>query len=375
MTTINISAPINTLGYGIVGLNTLLAMERLGREPALWPIGTIESPERHHEVLRRALDRQAFYNPKAPSVRIWHQFALAEHVGKGPHCGLPIFELNRFMPNELHHLLAQDIIFAPSEWAGQVLEDNGVPPDRIAYAPFGVDREVFAPPVGGSEAQTITGNPTIFLNCGKWELRKGHDILAEAFCKAFMPSDNVRLVMNCFNPCFRDAAQMKRYNDQWVGLYKTSQIGDKIDIVQGRLPSQTDVALLMAAADCGVFPSRAEGWGLESAEMLAMGKHVILTNYAGHTEYANADNSLLINIDRLEDAHDGIWFDASRSAWGGKPGQWAELGEAQVDQLVEHMRCVHRRKQEGLLGINQAAIDSMARFTWEETAREIVSVL
>jgi len=365
---INITAPINQLGYGIVGLNITLAFERLGHTPALWFLGNVEAPIQCHDTLRAIVQRTAFYNPKAPSLRIWHQFDLAQHVGRGPHCAYPFFELTRLKKAEVHHLAAQDIVFAPCHWAGEVMVANGVPEDRVRYAPPGVDQSIFRP------VEHVEPGTTTFVNIGKWEVRKGHDILIEAFEKAFTPTDNVRLVMNCFNPCFRTKEELERYNDQWVSLYKNSRLGDKVFVYEQRLPTQRDVALLMASADCGVFPSRAEGWNLEAAEMLAMGKHVILTNYSGHTEFANESNARLIHIDRLEDAHDGVWFDAKSPHWDGKPGHWAELGERQVDQLVEHMRSIHRLKQEGQLKVNTAGIETMKRFTWENTAAKMVAV-
>jgi glycosyltransferase involved in cell wall biosynthesis len=375
---INLLAPINSLGYGVCGLNIALALERAGAEPALWPLGPVEAPPEAHDALRRMVGRQASYDVKAPSLRLYHQFDLAQHVGKGPHCAMPIFELNQFKPNELHHLKSQDVVFANSHWAGEVLRDNGVPEGNIFFSPLGVDTSVFRfnPYMMDKD---LPGKPTVFLNVGKWELRKGHDVLLEAFNRAFEPTDNVRLVMNCHNPCrsilIRSDEDSQKYNDDWMRSYFTSKMRPKIHFTPGRLPTQADVAALMESADCGVFPSRAEGWGLESAEMLAMGKHVIITNYSAHTEYADETNAHLIQIDRLEDAHDGHWFDATDPSWNGTPGQWAELGESQIDQLVEHLRRVHRLKQEGKLRPNLAGVESMKRLSWDNTAAEILGVL
>ncbi len=246
----------------------------------------------------------------------------------------------------------------------------------------GINRKVFVTPLGvDHEIFSLTPLPkttvTTFLNMGKWEVRKGHLELSAAFDKAFEPEDDVLLLLHCHNVCFRDATQARHYNEQWERLFMQSKMGraGKIKITQGRLPDHQAVTALMAKADCGVFPARAEGWNMEAAEMLSMGRHVILTDYAAHTEFADRANSLLIEVDRLEDAHDGIWFDAEAAEWEGKPGRWAALGDRQMDQLVWHMREVHRKKQQGELAVNVDAANFMRRFTWQNTARTILEGL
>jgi glycosyltransferase involved in cell wall biosynthesis len=351
----NLAAPINSLGYGVVGLNVAIALERLGHEPALWPIGEVEAPAEHHAALGRALARRESFDARAPSLRISYAADLAERVGSGPHGGLPVFELNRMSPGELAQLRALDIVFVASGWAKRVLTDNGVAESRVAVAPFGVDRDIFRFVEPGGRGTTV------FLNVGKWEMRKGHDVLAEAFSKAFTRADDVRLELVPASP-FSSEEESR----QWAGVYLDSPLAEKVRIFE-RLPSQRDVAAVMAQADCGVFPYRAEGWNLDLAEMLAMGKNVIATRYSAPTEYLSADNARLIEIDRLEDAVDGKWFHGQ--------GQWAELGDAQVEQLVEHMRAVHRLKRAGELRANIAGRDTMARFTWDETVRRLTAAL
>jgi glycosyltransferase involved in cell wall biosynthesis len=353
---INITAPVNSLGYGIVGLNIVVGLERLGHETAFWPIGAIEALEEHAPLLGRALARRERYSARAPSLRISHQRDLTHHVGKGPHCGLPIFELDRFDAAERHQLSAQDLLFVPSRWAKQILIDNGISEQRIHVAPFGVDHDIFR------FSDRVEPGATVFLNVGKWEARKGHDVLAEAFNRAFSRNDDVRLILLTPNP-FNAAGESLA----WAEVYRNSPMGGKVQIIEERLPTQRHVADLMAQADCGVFPFRAEGWNLDLAEMMAMGKNVIATNYSAPTEYLTAENARLIETDRLEDALDGKWFHGQ--------GQWAEFGDAQVEQLVEHLRAVHRLKQSGELRPNVEGRDTMARFTWNDTIRRITSAL
>lgn len=370
---LNFTSPLNHLGYGLAGTNIAVQLKKLGVNLALWEIGPRELSPSHWETLRPAFDEQQFFDPSAPSVRLYHQFNLAQHIGKYLHCGFPIFELDRFRPVELHHLKVQDRLLVTSGWAKSVLEASGFERDWVYIVPLGVDPEVFVP----DERYVVVNHsgPTVFMNIGKWEYRKGHDVLIDAFNQAFEPNDNVRLVMHCHNPCFQDPQRGRDYSAQWERYCRLSKMCDKILLTDGRLPDSRAVAALIATADCGVFPSRAEGWNLEAGEFLAMGKQLIVTNCSAHTEFCNSENSKLIDCDQMEEAHDGIWFRADAPDWQGKPGKWASLGQPQVDQLVAHMRDVHRIKQERGVVVNHAGIETMKHFTWENSARALISAV
>ena len=350
-----------------MSLNILKAFSRVQCEVACWPLGGgADAPPEDHQMIQQAFARTKFFDKNAPCLRIYHQFSMAEMVGKGLHCGFPIFELDKFTEVELHHLRSLDLVFAPSHWAAQVLRANGI--ENVAIAPFGVDRAIFnemkpttavVPREDGTESLPLANhtvhNATIFLNIGKWELRKGHDILCRAFNRAFEPSDDVGLIMHCHNPFL----ERNGGNDQWKSFYLNSPMGraGKIMVLPGRLPAQQNLAALMHQADCGVFPSRAEGWNCPLMEMMSCGKPVITTDYSAHTEFCNGQNSILLPVEATEVAEDGIWFHGQ--------GSWASLGDHQLDLLVDAMRRVHGMKQQGILRRNDAGIETAKRFSWE----------
>lgn len=362
---LNLLTPINRLGYGIVGLNILRALGRLGHRVAVWPIGAIDVPNEDVAVVKEAIDRTHLFDANAPCLRIWHQFSLAERVGRGPYAALPIFELDRFTNQEVHHLKSVDFVCSPSHWGERILREAGV--EATWLTPFGVDRTIFNElpthekvlylPHGDGFINTPEGFTT-FVNCGKWEVRKGHDFLLQAFNAAFTPADKVRLVMNCSNPFGGDA--------EWRGRYLTSPLGraGKITVLSHRLAEQANVAALFHKCDVGVFPARAEGWNLDLLELLSCGKQAIATNYAGHTQFCTKENCRLISVAGLEKAEDGIWFKGQ--------GNWAALGADELEQLVVHLRECHRLKQEGKLAVNQAGIDTAKDFSWDRTAEAII---
>ena len=350
MSKINLMAPINPLGYGVVGLNVCKELSK-NTSISLFPIGNPEvTTQEDAELIQELLKNQPAFDAKAPCLRVWHQFSMAEQIGNGLRCGFPIFELDAFNENEIHHLNSLEKIFVCSQWAKEVVVN--VVGDRFEddcyVAPLGVDRNIFF------EDSTDTGEETRFVNIGKWEFRKGHDVLVEAFDKAFETTDNVKLYMMNHNPFLN-----QEQDREWVDLYKNSKMGEKIEMLP-RVSTHQEVANIMRQMDCGVFPSRAEGWNLEAIEMMSCGKEVITTDYSAHTEFCTKENSYLIEIDKKESAYDGIWFHGQ--------GEWAEMGSSQIEQLVEHMRAVHEKKKQDKKILNLDGIETAKKFSWEKTA-------
>ena len=349
---INLVAPINSLGYGVAGYNILTTFYAIDDSITLYPIAPPE-PEFETPVVKTAIENQKEPALNRPCVKIWHQHDLHTRVGRGIYVGFPIFELNEFNQAEITSLHHCDKIFVCSEWAKEVVVNNTNFTDQDVYVvPLGVDLNIFQP------STPLSRPATIFFNCGKWEKRKGHDVLLDCFNSAFGVEDNVELWMMCDNPFIGEQ------NQKWQNLYKTSPLGAKIRMIPRR-QTHKDVYNIMVQTDCGVFPSRGEGWNLELLEMMACGKHVIATNYSAHTQFCSEDNCRLVNIDNLETAYDGVFF-------SGKIGLWAEISDVQKEQIVSHMRSVHQIKQQNGLPINYAGVKTAEKFSWENSVREMI---
>tara|TARA_Y100000592_G_scaffold99967_1_gene177998 strand:- start:5383 stop:6483 length:1101 start_codon:yes stop_codon:yes gene_type:complete len=358
---LNLTAPINDLGYGVAGLNILKHLVKEGVIVSYWPIG---EPTVHEEndanIIRHCIQTAEMFDAECPSLRIWHQHDMAQHIGSGKRIGFPIFELDKFTDIEKHHLASLDGILVCSNWAKSIIEKE-VPSmkAKIGVVPLGVDSSIFKP------TDTPANKNTVFLNIGKWEIRKGHDVLIEAFNEAFNEDDDVELWMMNHNPFLTEEQER-----EWHYLYLNSKLGSKIKILP-RVRKHSEVASVMAHADVGVFPSRAEGWNLEALEMMSMGKYVILTNYSAHTEFATQINSKLIDIDETEDAYDGIWFHGQ--------GQWASIGDKQVKQLITSMRSLHECKasdiENGRRNKNERGIVTAKEFSWENSAKKVINYM
>ena len=119
MEKLNLIAPINTLGYGVVGTNLLKYLSKQ-INIALFPIGNVDIPRSEdipiiHNAINTANQFEDFTN--APSLKVWHEFALADRIGNGPSFAFPFFEINKFDQRRINHLNSVDNVIVASKWA------------------------------------------------------------------------------------------------------------------------------------------------------------------------------------------------------------------------------------------------------------------
>ena len=356
---LNLMAPINQLGYGVASLNILKALQAEDVEVSFFPIGQPQVvTQEDAEAVKRGMEAAKLFDVTAPCIRVWHQHDMSQFVGRGKHIGFPIFELDTFNDLEKHHLMACDELMVCSKWAKQVcLDQLYMSPNGHVYldadakvhvVPLGVDAELFPP------AAARQDDKTIFFNCGKWEIRKGHDILIKAFKKVLEHGENAELWMMCSNP-FNSPEEENR----WRQTYDHPQVK-----LIPRMETQQEVYNIMSQVDCGVFPSRGEGWNLELLEMMAAGKHVVATEYSAHTEFCNEENSYLLPISDVEPAFDNKWFFGQ--------GNWGKIDDTEVDMLTKLMqRFIKLSKGK----VNTSGIETARKFSWQNTAKEIIKCL
>lgn len=352
---LNLNCPINTTSYGYVSSYFMKGLISFGNEIMHIPIGPNTPDVDIAPHIGEVLSRPGFFND-ADCLKIWHQNDLMQFFGSGRKIGFPIFELENFNAKEMESLQNPDMLVVCSDWAKYVIDAN-IP--RMAgntyVVPLGYNDEIF------KQTDLPDSDTTIFGNFGKWEVRKGHDVLVDIFNLAFEPSDDVMLVMmphNFFNSAEEDA--------YWQNKYKSSKLGSKIHLLP-RCHSQRGVYDVMSQIHCGIFPSRAEGWNLEALEVLSCGRHLIITDATAHTQFCNSENAMLIKMDKYESAYDGKWFNGIFS--------WRMFGTDQIDQAVEHMRSIHRKRTDGSLNLNTQGVLSARQFSWEVSSNKLNSLL
>ena len=354
---INVISPINQLGYGITGLNIVKNLA-INNDISLFMIGQPQVTNQNDaDVISKCINNARFFDYNAPCIKIWHQHDMAQFAGRGTRIGFPIFELDTFNELEKHQLNSLDKIFVCSNWAKTIILNNiNIDDKNVDVIPLGVDIDMFKP------SEMPNNATTKFFNCGKWEIRKGHDVLVDWFNSAFIESDNVELYMMCENP-FLSEEETK----EWHKLYKNSKLGSKIHLIP-RQNTQEEVYNIIKQMHCGIFPSRAEGWNLELLEMMSCGRPVITTDCSAHTEFCESSNAFLIDVfENTEKAYDGKWFHGH--------GNWATLNSHCKEQAIEYMREIHDKNQNVGLSLNSEGVITAEKYTWKNTTRRIIDAI
>ena len=212
-------------------------------------------------------------------------------------------------------------VIATSEWTrSRLLEEHGLPADRVHVAPPGVDPAPLAPG---------TASGSRLLCVAAVTAHKGHDLLAAAL--ATLPE--ARCV--CVGPVTRDPGFVTRLRTDRLRL-------------AGPLTG-TDLDAAYAAADLLVLPSRGDAYGMVVTEALARGIPVLTTTAGGLPEALGQapDGSL-----------PGLLIEpGDRTALAGALRRW--LGEP---DLRRRLRRAARARRETLSG-------------WADTAQRVSGVL
>lgn len=155
-----------------------------------------------------------------------------------------------------------------------------------------------------------------FLIMGTLSIRKNSGAVVSAFIDNFKDTPDVRLIL-------------KTQSGTHGHMEFDKAVGD-IQIIDA-LYTRQQMLDLMQEADCFVFPSHGEGFGLPPIEAAATGLPTIIANNTGMKEYANREYFYVISSDEKQPASH-------------YPKKWGDVGnwyQPSYDELKEVMRYIY----------------------------------
>lgn len=319
-------------GFGVHGLEMLRALVRKGvnvvpltMEQCYWP-GWLQQAAGLDMGLPTVIQARPTHWPSIPGA-VW---------------GFCMYEATGLPPGWAERINARaERLLVPSPWLIEVFEEHGVRVP-IHFIPEGIDPASF-PYVDRSDID----RPYTFLVLADRVNRKGWDVAWRAFWLAFGDQNDVRFLIKR-RPNTTDEPSV-------LDFFVSAESDRRIRVWTEDVPAMADI---YAQADCFVFPSRGEGWGLPPREAAATGLPVIATAWSG------------LEVG-LSDWAYPLRFEMAPSMMPGE-GDWAE---PDVRHLAELMRYCYDNRAEARMKGRRASAWLHENQTWDHAAAAFIELL
>lgn len=253
-----------------------------------------------------------------------------------------MFESDKLPEDWAEYLLEADDVIVPSKFCKDVFKKAGV---KSKVIPLGYDDSIY------EFFQRRKRSVFTFIHYNAFNVRKGFLELFKAFTEEFAQDEKVRLVLKTTSNTIPSAMPINPRQ------YKN------IEVITGK-KSDSDMVDMLNNADCFVFPSRGEGFGLTPVEAMATGLPVIVPNAHGISEYF--DSRYMYGV-KIEGETPAVY-----SAY--KNQDVGHMVKCSVKDLRKQMRHVFEHQKEAR-DKGKLASEYVKRYTWTKTAEQLNKLL
>ncbi len=286
--------------------------------------------------------------------------------------GYTFFEHNLLRPEWIDNgRRCFDGVATGSTWCTRVLSEAGL--ERVSTVTQGLDARLFHPCCDGKCKRLLMDKFVVFSG-GKFELRKGQDIVIRAYKVLQDRHADVMLVNAWHNPWpaeFETMSQSKlirfpRAKGPQVQLVNRILADSGIDLERVVCcPQQSNLAmpLIYWNTDVGLFPNRCEGGtNLVLMEYMACGKPVVAVDTTGHADIVNASNALVIGTKGETTVRD---------AEGVPVAVWPE---PDLDDAIDKLEWAYQNRDK-MREFGDRAAKDLQQLTWRKTAEGLQKII
>lgn len=302
MDKINFSAPVNSLSFGNVSINMLRVLYKKQVNVSFFPMGQkldfsafdSLSDDFISWVNDRYDNRFKTLDPEAPSLKMWHINGAESRIGRNQYL-YTFYECDKPTDVEKNICLMQDHNIFSSSHAKECFKKSGV--KNSEYVPIGIDPDIH------ETGKTYLKDRINFGLIGKFEKRKHTAKIIKLWADRYGNNNDYQLTCCITNPFFK-AEQMAQILSQSLGNTTFTNIN-----FLPYLKTNSEMNEVYNSIDINLSGlSGAEGWNLPAFNSTCLGKWSIVLNSTSHKDWANKDNSILVEPKSKEDIYDGAFF-------------------------------------------------------------------
>jgi GT2 family glycosyltransferase/glycosyltransferase involved in cell wall biosynthesis len=351
---VNVYGPFAaTSGLGTAARNTVRALQEVGIPVELWNFDSSQGYLRVAECDRARAPRYRInlLIANADAVERLFEAMPAGQFDSAYNIAIWQWELASFRPDWFTAFGGVDEVWTNSEFQVTAIAASAPVPVVKIYLP------VQAPAVRRPASRDAFGLPAdkfIFLcafDIGSTSLRKNPFATIETFAKTFAPNENVFLVLK-YHSIRYEPTFIAQLNRTIRGMPNVLVIADEL--------SEVEMQTLRELCDCLVSAHRSEGFGLNIAEFMALGKPVVATNYSGNLDFMDAESAFPVDYTLTE-----------IEQWAGPYGRGYVWADPDRDSLAAQMRRVFDDRAEAERRGRRAAERLAADFSFAAVGRTI----
>ncbi len=345
--------PGNNYGWGVCSRYLIRELSRLTECRVLDPADG--------SALNKELDGKLFQALTGVDF-----FPMFENARGRENFGYTFFE-NELTAHSIENAKRYDLVLGGSTWCRDRMLERGI--SNCGVLIQGIDPELFHPVEYEKDPERF-----VIFSGGKFELRKGQDLVLKAYQILQDKYPDVWLV-NCWVNIWPESMQLMAHSPHirfemrsgsWQDLMQHTYALNGLDsariVTCDLIPNELQRALY-AQTDIGVFPNRCEGGtNLVLMEYMACGKPVIASNASGHRDIVTPDNALL--LDELSDLN-------IADPRGQVIARWQEPS---VEDLVARIEYAYHHRAE-IRKLGRKAGEDLRRFSWADSARSLLGTL
>lgn len=351
-----LKAPFNSLSFGQVSYNLARALYEMGKDVSIFPYNesvdlSAYSPymsEDFSKWLKSSMNnRFERIDKDTPCIHLWH-IRGSELKITNRNFLFTFHELDSITEVEKTICSLHEKVFVSSLFSQKVFSKSGLNSEVVN---IGFDKDI-------KKVSNRTLPDTIHFGLvGKWEKRKNTEKIIKTWLRIFGNNKKYRLTCLVENP-FLKPEQMK-------GLIAKVFDGKDYWNVSflPRLSTNLEVNDFYNSIDIDLSGlSSAEGWNLPAFNATCLGKWSCVSNCTAHTDWANKENSILVEPTGLVPPWDGVFFQ------NGAPfnqGNLFEIPESGMEEAMLKASCLA-----GTPNLNGESLRE--KFNYKNTAQKIL---
>ena len=356
-----LNLPLNGVSFGQVSVALLREFYKKELSPLILPIGGnvdlatqeidddfrmwIES--RINEGLRK-------HSRNTPTFKLWHINGSLESYSNNQVL-LSFYELDQPTEVELNIVKNNSKVLFTSQQTVDCFKNYGI--ENVDLLNLGFDKYNFKK----IDKKYFSDDRIVFNMVGKFEKRKHHQKVISSWAKRFGNNNKYFLQGAIYNNFISQEDNQKIVN--------TILSGQKLFNINfyGFLPKNKLYNDFLNSGDVVLSMSGGEGWGLPEFHSVALGKHCVALNASGYKQWANEENSVLVQPSQKIPVYDGMFFHE------GQPYNQGNIYDFKEDEFINACEEVIKRVEENRL--NEAGLKLQSEFTYENTANQIIQHL